>query len=394
MKVKSNHNLTHKGVLHIEKLLIGNNEEDIETPFDISFAEKIDKTAEQILEEQKDADKIAADAKAAADAEEATRLALEQANETEDEKTIRLAKEDANKDAGEANNENEDDLTAIQIAQKKEGFLFTGEDGKPKNYDDTIEGIAEYYNDITEKKIQDTIKEKEIEFTQSLPQDVRDYYAHRQAGGTPESFFQDPLKDIANVTLTKDNVELQERILKTRYEVAGFSPEEVKSLVTKVKASDTLYTDSVEALKGLQILDVKNKEQRDLRIKQIAEAEEKEAIALDNQIKTIIKSGKLGEITIPANLIPKLEEYVLKPIDKHGNTQHTLAMQKETLAQDLILALWRMQGYDMNALIKEGIKKANVASLTQKLAKTKEAGTQGNKIENKNLREISIENIQ
>ena len=188
-------------------------------------------------------------------------------------------------------------LAAIQKALDVE---LTDEDGKPAEFEDSIEGIKSYVDKVIELKNNEVAQaavNKVFTDNPILKQFV-DYLTVN--GGDPSGFGERP--DRSGITVDEKSEEQQIAIIKTAAKEFGNASLN-DNYIKYLKDSGGLYDEAKIQLANLQAAD----KQRDEAYAQQAEAqrqqEEAETLAYWKDIKDVITNRKIGNYTLPETLV-------------------------------------------------------------------------------------------
>ena len=188
-------------------------------------------------------------------------------------------------------------LAAIQKALDVE---LTDEDGKPAEFEDSIEGIKSYVDKVIELKNNEVAQaavNKVFTDNPILKQFV-DYLTVN--GGDPRGFGERP--DRSSITVDEKSEEQQIAIIKTAAKEFGNASLN-DNYIKYLKDSGGLYDEAKAQLANLQAAD----KQRDEAYAQQAEAarqqEEAETLAYWKDIKDVITNRKIGNYTLPETLV-------------------------------------------------------------------------------------------
>ena len=188
-------------------------------------------------------------------------------------------------------------LAAIQKALDVE---LTDEDGKPAEFEDSIEGIKSYVDKVIELKNNEVAQaaiNKVFTDNPILKQFV-DYLTVN--GGDPRGFGERP--DRSGITVDEKSEEQQIAIIKTAAKEFGNASLN-DNYIKYLKDSGGLYDEAKAQLANLQAAD----KQRDEAYAQQAEAarqqEEAETLAYWKDIKDVITNRKIGNYTLPETLV-------------------------------------------------------------------------------------------
>ena len=188
-------------------------------------------------------------------------------------------------------------LAAIQKALDVE---LTDEDGKPAEFEDSIEGIKSYVDKVIELKNNEVAQaavNKVFTDNPILKQFV-DYLTVNN--GDPRGFGERP--DRSGITVDEKSEEQQIAIIKTAAKEFGNASLN-DNYIKYLKDSGGLYDEAKIQLANLQAAD----KQRDEVYAQQAEAarqqEEAETLAYWKDIKDVITNRKIGNYTLPETLV-------------------------------------------------------------------------------------------
>ena len=274
-----------------------------------------------------------------------------------------------NNEGDEGGENQEDDLPLITEIQEKVGLSFADAKGNPMEFPDTVDGIAEYVNLAVETAKETAKKEVETDFLGTLPQDVKDYYNHRLAGNDMDSFFENPLKDIHNVTLDKEDTDTAKRIVKMRLGMSGYDEVRIGKMIKSMEAADILYDTAVEDLSALQEHAKAEKEINDRKVRESAIRNEEKAAADLKAINDIIEKGKISNIEIPLQERKAFKEYITVVNPKTGMTQYQEDTENnfDVLMRDAYLTF--KKGDLKNIVVRE-VGKAQVKTLRDRVNRT------------------------
>ena len=188
-------------------------------------------------------------------------------------------------------------LAAIQKALDVE---LTDEDGKPAEFEDSIDGIKSYVDKVIELKNNEVAQaavNKVFTDNPILKQFV-DYLTVN--GGDPRGFGERPNR--SGITVDEKSEEQQIAIIKTAAKEFGNASLN-DNYIKYLKDSGGLYDEAKAQLANLQAAD----KQRDEVYAQQAEAqrqqEEAETLAYWKDIKDVITNRKIGNYTLPETLV-------------------------------------------------------------------------------------------
>lgn len=229
----------------------------------------------------------------------------------------------------------------------KSGVTITGEDGKPKQYADTEEGILEFANDLATMKLQETWK-KTIEQNPL----VVELYNHLAKGGKEEDFYQARLASWSKVNLKDADENRKMDIIVQDLKLAGMEEKEAKETAQLYRDSNKLDQYAEAAVKRRQ------KAEADAEVKRKADEEtarRKEEENIVNYWKSVedavVKKGSLGKITIPEIERQPFFEYLSKPVNEHGLSQASIDFNSLSVEDRYQLMYQMYKKFDFSKLL-------------------------------------------
>lgn len=285
--------------------------------------------------------------------------------------------------------------TLIEDVINTSGVVILDEDGKPKVYEDSVEGVIQYSNDLAEFKA----KENEKELFNVFPQ-VKKYLEAQIKGITDEEYFGNKLTDWKAVKLDKENEAQQLDTVIKEYQSRGIEKDRAIKMANRLKDSgkDVLFEESEIALKSLQDTQDAVETAKNERI--AAEQQRQEEVAKQHwtKVESTILSGKIGEYVIPEVDRKAFNDYVSLSADSNGNSAAMLARAKQTLEQKLLLDYYMFKGMDFNGLVKTSINNQKVQNLKNRIPKANNNSSQNNNTNQSNqsinFNDIKLENVQ
>ncbi|PHS35721.1 MAG: hypothetical protein COA82_03660 [Alkaliphilus sp.] len=247
--------------------------------------------------------------------------------------------------------------------QEKFGVDLVGEDGKPMVFADTDEGMAA----MTEAIIERVGNTNQDNWVKQNPR-LEKYANHVKAGGTDANFFSansvwrsatlpdaDDKSDEA-VAIRKDT------ITKNFLNNFGFdaaTPEKkiviakrARMFVEAIEDGDALTSEATESLGSLQAEEQAFEDARDSANLNAIQKQQDANTQLWRDIGTTVKTGKLGDLTIPDADRQKFLDYLSKDVTGQGESQEAVDRAKEDLSLTLQLSYFRYKGFDLAQLVK------------------------------------------
>ena len=195
--------------------------------------------------------------------------------------------------------ETKDDEINLDNIQKALDYEVTDEEGNPITYENNIEGVKAYINDVIETSKLEHYETAINTLYQKYPilQEVLNYYIAN--GNSLEGFTETP--DRSNITIDDTNEEQQIEIIKTLWKEQGIKGD-VTQYINYLKNASILTSTAKEALDTLKSIDAENKkayeEEAERRKQESYEAE----VEHWTNIKNIIDSKEIAGYKIPDNI--------------------------------------------------------------------------------------------
>ena len=195
--------------------------------------------------------------------------------------------------------ETKDDEINLDNIQKALDYEVTDEDGNAIEYENNIEGIKAYINDVIETSKLEHYETAVNTLYQKYPilQEVLNYYIAN--GNSLEGFTETP--DRSNITIDDTNEEQQIEIIKTLWKEQGIKGD-VTQYINYLKNASILTSTAKEALDTLKSIDAENKkayeEEAERRKQESYEAE----VEHWTNIKNIIDSKEIAGYKIPDSI--------------------------------------------------------------------------------------------
>lgn len=278
---------------------------------------------------------------------------------------------------------NDDDDSTLHKIQNALGVTIVDDDEKEVNYEDNIDGIVKYVNDVITQKTQ-TDKESVINtFMQQNPI-VEEFINYIGTYGTYEGFGE--IQDRRNVELDKDNEEQLEAIIKIAAREFGNKSLD-DNYIKYLKNTGSLYDVAKDQLDALINLD-KQKFEAQRQENERLEQERREQVAKEAEMwANKITSKQIGDFTLPDSIQKEINgkkytlnlndfvNYLTKPAYKNddGNvfTQYQIDSynrDNEDVINDTLMLAWiRFTGGNLKDLAKyihngEAVKKLKIKS--------------------------------
>lgn len=195
--------------------------------------------------------------------------------------------------------ETKDDEINLDNIQKALDYEVTDEEGNPITYENNIDGVKAYINDVIETSKLEHYETAINTLYQKYPilQEVLNYYIAN--GNSLEGFTETP--DRSNITIDDTNEEQQIEIIKTLWKEQGIKGD-VTQYINYLKNASILTSTAKEALDTLKSIDAENKkayeEEAERRKQESYEAE----VEHWTNIKNIIDSKEIAGYKIPDSI--------------------------------------------------------------------------------------------
>lgn len=255
-------------------------------------------------------------------------------------------------------------LPVIKQVINRVGVIPLGEDGKPKEYEDTTDSLVEYAMDVIPLQVQASLNK--------LYPDVKDYITHRHNGGTAEDFFINRVQnDYKSWVLDDKNEDSMLSIITKDLQVKGHSVADADELAKLIKDSgaDKLKEKAKASLASLQAYQTQTETAKQAQIDAARQANIDAEKTYWREVGTIINKGNLEGVQISEAMKQPFIDYISKPVDKQGNTQADLDAKEESVARGLQIDYLRMMKFDFTKLISNMAKTNQVKTLSEHLKK-------------------------
>ena len=195
----------------------------------------------------------------------------------------------------------EDDNTEIDLAKIQEALDYevTDEDGNAIEYENNIEGIKAYINDVIETSKLEHYETAVNTLYQKYPilKEVLDYYVAN--GNSLEGFTKTP--DRSNIQIDDNNEEQQIEIIKTLWKEQGIKGD-VQQYINYLKNASILTSTAKDALQTLQEMDKENKKAFEAEAERKQQEDYEREVQHWTNIKNIIDSKEIAGYKIPDNI--------------------------------------------------------------------------------------------
>lgn len=372
-----------EGLLKAEDLAGSKSTNVTPTQADIDAAKKVD-------DDKNAADKLAAD-KAAADAaakEEADKNKNSGTDDTKPEAVEldgvkyklnptgdavnekgEVVKTKAELDALESSQE--DEIPIVDEYLQKVGIEVLDENGKPKKFEDSVEGLIEANKAVA--KIQAT---KEFDGLLNSDPRFKKYFDYLRMGGDEKEYFAQRANSWADVKFDENNEAMAINAVVQNLVNRGINKQEAELTAQMYKETNKLkefgkgaYTSLVDAEKTADA-----KREQDFIANQ--KREQEEIVNHWTNIKSVIDKGTINNITIPDSEREAFYKWQALAV-KDGLSQAQLDAGTMPIEQSLLLEYLRFKKFDFSNLIKAGVGTERVKSLRTRLAREQKGAGEG-----------------
>lgn len=316
-------------------------------------------------------------------------------NAIDNEGKIVMSKEDIKKQAEEQSktgNNNNSDNPLINDIIEKTGIVIKDENGEVKKYEDSIEGIKEYTEDVAEelayKKVTSWFEERP---------EVERYAQFLEQGGKPEDFFKRKIESVKSINFDEKDTNLLKSLITRDLINSGFSKEDAELTTQMYEDTNKLKDFGKKAFEKLKAYE-ENLELEEKKNYENYQKQEQEKIKNHwNNVNDIISKGKLANVNIPDTDKKGFFEWLAVSVDNEGNSQAAIARSKATTQQLLELDYLIYKGFDLSKLVQQEVKQQKVNSLrlrlTNKGGLNNGEGIDRSKYSNPNEIDISLKSI-
>lgn len=283
-------------------------------------------------------------------------------------------------DAEEQNNENE---ISIQSIQKALDITITDENDKEIEFDNTIEGVKSYVEQVIETSRQEHYETAIESLYEKYPfvEDMINYYEAN--GHSLEGYNEVP--DRSNITIDENNEAQQEYIIRTAWKEQNRRGN-VDSYIQYLKSTGNLLATAQDELEGLQEAEKQYREEMKQKAEEAKAANIEQAKAYWNNIHEIVKSREIAGYNIPESIVinkdgkkttATVEDFFkyIYEVDSKGKSRYNYDLEKEDpktrIHDDILRAFLKFTGGSYSNLVDMAINKKEVGRLILKSKDTK-----------------------
>lgn len=252
--------------------------------------------------------------------------------------------------------------------QKILGYEIEGE------YEESVEGVAEYTKTVAQKIAEEEVKD----LFEAFP-DVKEYLQFRLNDGDPAKYFESKYgdTDFSKYQITEADEITQEIVVRKYLASQEHSEEQINDIIKDYKETGLLFKTAKRAADKLTEVQRVKREQLTAKQAEAAREAELQKQEMVGEITTTIDSGKLHTIVIPEKDRREFKSWLLNPNAK-GQTKRQEAMSKLTMQQKLELEYLAFKGFNFGDLVKKEATQTKVNLLKKSVqAKGSKLGTGG-----------------
>lgn len=252
---------------------------------------------------------------------------------------------------------------------------ITDENGQSIEYDDSIEGIKSYINDVIASAKEDDYNTAYNTLFTKYPfvKDIIDYYVAN--GNSLNGWGQQP--DRSNIVVDDNNQAQQEAIIRAAWQEQNRKGD-IDGYINYLKSAGTLAATAKEELQGLQEIDKQNRENIERRAAQRAQEQQQMLENYWNNVYNIIQSKNIAGYQIPDNIIVERsgKKFAATPddffdylyrVDEKGISAYQYELANEDAQQrtndEILRAYLKFTGGNYSNLVDMAINKQQVEKL-------------------------------
>lgn len=294
------------------------------------------------------------------------------------------------------------ELDALEIADTplvtelitKSGYQPKDENGKPIEYEDSIEGLIKYNKDVAFH----LANEEKKKLFSAYP-DVEDYLQHRLRGGDPKEYFQKQNDAWIGVKLDTADEGMLTKAVVDNLMKTGMPRKDAEETAKLYKDTNKLKEFGENAYKTLVKAEKDIKEAGDKEYQAALVKNQQDTQKYWEQRNEIVKKGKLHSISIPEADKESFFKFISAAVDEDGNSQAAYKRSELTPEQSLELDYLLFKGMNLSTLVSLAASKQNADGLRKRFT-TRQKGAGGGagtgheeNNPNPNSKNITIDNI-
>ena len=232
-----------------------------------------------------------------------------------------------------------------QNFEKEYGYSLLDAEGKPKVYSNSVEGSSQLLKDVADNATINAVSS----FLTGNPQ-VKDIYFHLANGGTLEDYTSSNV-DYGSLDLTDMSKEAKLHYIKQSFERQGLKNSASIMKTLEMSSEETITSTAADAIITLKQISEEKAVERENAYKAQQLAQEQEVDKYWNEVSSVIKGGKIKDITIPDAEKDGFFKYLAVPINSKGESQEMLDVEEEDTDFNLMISYLRYKKYDLSKLV-------------------------------------------
>jgi len=274
-------------------------------------------------------------------------------------------------DALEADNSDE---PLVEAVVKLSGYELLDENGKPKKYEDTEEGLIEVAKDLGE-----VIAKKEFDKLIKSDPEFEEFLEYKRTGGKLEDFVQMKTNSWKAFKLDEENETQLKEVVMADLMAGGMSKEQAEITANMYKDTKRLKEFGKASHSKLVAAEEAQEEQRKQSFLEQQKANEAKLVKYYTDVKTTIDKGTLGNFTIPESEREDFYKFIAIAADESRRSKAVIEKSKLPLERLLQMDYLVYKQFDLNKLITNAAKTENVKTLRTRLRKQESTGTNNGK---------------
>ncbi len=286
----------------------------------------------------------------------------------------------------DVNDNDESNSLNINNIKSKLGIEIVGEDDKPIEFDNTVEGVAAYVDAVIEQKQNEYIQLGANQLADSFPF-IRDMINYYIANGNSLDGFNE-VKDRSNITIDDNNIAQQEAIIREDWRENNRKGD-VNRYIDYLKSTETLADTAKEVLQSMIQADKEYKKELAKQAREAEREREEQNIKYWVGVQEAINKRKIAGYEIPETIIinkgGKKEAKTLNDffnyiyqVDEEGRSRYVNDLNKLTPEErrddELLRAYLRFTGGNYSDLVNIAIREKEVKTLRLKAANNNKRG--------------------
>lgn len=264
-------------------------------------------------------------------------------------------------DALEKAQDEENEVPLVEELVQKSGRKILDDKGKPKTYEDTIEGILEFTTDLGIQKANEEYKKRVNKYPEA-----RDFIAYLERGGNANDYFKKQSTAWSNFRFDEKNDDHLLNAIVTELVSKGVPKEQAEFTAQNYKDTDKLKDFGKAAYQRLVKAEQDSKAAEEAKYQQIAQKEAETEAKYWSTVQEVIKKGTLNNITIPETDRESFYNYVAAAANDERQSQAEIDANKLPVEQQLQLSYLVYRKFDLGKLLSNAVNTAKAKSLRER----------------------------